>query len=106
MATAAGGSGDGGDDRHSSRGKGKIIVGSHDKSKKMSTWERPMLHYLQRYHEDAIAAGQEPPFGGRYAPSPVLGVSGPLSTTVVCGTNKPQDEAGLVKPSSSPSKDA
>ena len=88
------------------RGKGKTIVGPHDKPKKMSTWERAMLHFLERYHEDAVAAGQEPPFGGRYAPPPVPGVSGPLSTTVAGGINEPQDEAGSAKPSSSSSKDA
>ena len=73
MATAAGGSGDGGGDRRSSRCKGKIIVGPHDKPKKMSTWERAMLRYLERCHEDAVVAGQKSPFGGRYAPPPVLG---------------------------------
>ena len=65
-----------------------------------------MLRYLQKCHEDAVAAGQEPPFGGCYAPQPVSWVSGPLSTTVAGGTNKPHDEVGLVKPLSSPSKDA
>nr|TKW01387.1 hypothetical protein SEVIR_8G176800v2 [Setaria viridis] len=106
MATATGGSADGGDDHCSSRGKGKIIVGPHDKPKKMSTWERAMLCYLERCHEDAIAVGEEPPFGGRYAPPPVPGVSSPLSTTVVGGTNKPHNEAGSLKPSSSPPRDA
>ena len=106
IASNAGGSGDGGGDRRFSCGKGKTIVDPHDKPKKMSTWERAMLCYLQRYHEDVVTVGQKPPFDGRYAPSPVSSVSGPLSTTVAGGTNKLQDEAGSTKPSSSPPKDA
>nr|TKW32161.1 hypothetical protein SEVIR_2G152100v2 [Setaria viridis] len=106
MDSATGGSGDGGSDRRSSRGKGKTIIGPDDKLKKMSTWEKAMLCFLQRRHENAVAAGLKPPFGGRYAPPSVPGVSRPLSTTVARGTNKPQDEAGLAEPSSSPPKDA
>ena len=106
MATAAGGSGDGGGDRRSSHSKGKTIVGPHDKPKKMSMWEKAMLRFQQRHHENAIAAGQEPPFGVRYAPPSVPGVSRPLSTTVSGGTNKPKDEVGSAEPLSSPSKDA
>nr|TKW28102.1 hypothetical protein SEVIR_3G303150v2 [Setaria viridis] len=89
MTSAAGGSGDRGGDRRSSRGKGKTIVGPDDEPKKMSTWEKAMLHFLQRRHENAVAADQEPPFDGRYAPSSVPGVSHLLSTTIVGGTNKP-----------------
>nr|TKV94798.1 hypothetical protein SEVIR_9G319733v2 [Setaria viridis] len=105
IPSATGGSGDGGGDRHSSRGKGKRIVGSHDKPKKMSTREKAMFRYLQRCHEYAVTADQEPPFGGRHAPPPVPDVSDPLSTTVAGGTNKPQDETRSSKHSSSPSKD-
>nr|TKV90402.1 hypothetical protein SEVIR_9G026200v2 [Setaria viridis] len=92
MAFAAGSSGDGGGDRRSSRGKEKIIVDPHDK--KMSIWEKAMLRYLQRCHEDVVAVGHEPPFGGCYAPPPVPDISSPLSTTVAGGTNKSQDEVG------------
>ena len=106
MASATGGSGNGGGDRRSSFGKGKIIVGPQDKPKKMSALEKAMLRYLQKRHEEVIAAGQEPPFGGHYAPPSVPSVSRPLSTTVSGGTNKPQDEAGSAEPSSSPPKDA
>nr|TKW09403.1 hypothetical protein SEVIR_6G092400v2 [Setaria viridis] len=53
MASATGGNGD----RRSSFGKGKIIVGPQDKPKKMSTLEKAMLRYLQKRHEDAVAAG-------------------------------------------------
>ena len=106
MASATGGSGDGGGDRRSSSGKGKIIVGPQHKPKKKSALEKAMLRYLQQRHEEAVAAGQEPPFGGRYAPPSILGVSRPLSITISGGTNKPKDEAGSAEPSSSPSKDA
>ena len=57
MASDAGCTGDGGGDRRSSRGKGKTIVGPHDKPKKMSAWEKAVLHYLRRCHEDVVAAG-------------------------------------------------
>ena len=71
MSTAAGGSGDDGSgDRRSSHSKGKTKVGPPDKPKKMSTWERAMLHYLQGTHVDAVAAREKHPFGGRYAPPP------------------------------------
>ena len=106
MAFAIGGSGDGGGDRGYYYGKVPIIVGPQHKPKKMSVLEKAMLRYLQQRHEEAVAAGQEPPFGGRYAPPSVLGVSRPLSTTVSGGTNKPKDEARSVEPSSSPPKDA
>jgi hypothetical protein len=45
-----------------------------------------MLHYLQGKHVDAIAAGYEPPFGGHYAPPPVLGVVDPPGSTVLGGS--------------------
>jgi hypothetical protein len=106
MASATGGSGDGGGDRGSYYGKVPIIVGPQHKPKKKSALEKAMLRYLQQRHEEAVAAGQEPPFGGRYAPPSVPGVSRPLSTTVSGGTNKPKDEVGSAEPSSSPSKDA
>lgn len=54
MATAAACSGNGGGDRRSSRGKGKIIVGPHDKPKKMNTWERAILRYLERCHKNVV----------------------------------------------------
>ena len=106
MASATGGSGDGGGDRGSYYGKVPIIVGPQHKPKKKSALEKAMLRYLQQRHEEAVAAGQEPPFGGRYAPPSVPGVSRPFSTTVLGGTNKSQDEAGSAEPSSSPPKDA
>ena len=55
--STTGGSGDGGGDRRSSRGKGKTIVGPHDKLKKMIIWEKVMLRFLQRCHENAVPAG-------------------------------------------------
>ena len=107
MASATGGSGDGAGDRRSSCDKGKTIVGPQDKPKKISTLEKAMLRYLQKCHEDAVAAGQEPPFGGRYAPPPIPGVLGSLiSTTIAGGTNKPHDEVASAKASSSLPKDA
>ena len=62
MASATGGSGDGGGDHGSYFGKGKIIVGPQHKPKKMSALEKAMLHHLQQRHEEADAAGQEPLF--------------------------------------------
>jgi len=60
MSTAGGGSGDGGGggDCRSSHGKRKITIAPPNKPKKMSTWERAMLRYLQGIHIDVVAAGQ------------------------------------------------
>ena len=77
MSTAAGGSGDDGSGDRPSPGTGKTKVGPPDMPKKMSTWDRVMLRYLQGKHVDAIAAGEEPPFGGRYAPPPAPSVADP-----------------------------
>ena len=74
MDTAAGGSGDDGRGNHRcSAGKGKTQVKSQPKPKMSTTWHRAMVRYLQGKHEDAVAAGEEPPFDGRYAPPPVAG---------------------------------
>ena len=101
MSTAAGGSGDGGrGDRGSSHGKGKITNAPPDKPKKMSTWERAMLRFLQAKHVQDVAAGLEPPFGGLYAPPADPSVGDPLRTT----TN-PQSASKKAKPSSSRHKD-
>ena len=74
MQSATGGSGDGGGNPP---GKGKTTVGPPGKPKRISTLERAMLRYLQVKHEDAVASGEEPPFGGRYAPPPVSGQTTP-----------------------------
>jgi len=75
MASAAGGSGSGGGDRRSSRGKGKTPLGPHEKTKKVGAWERAMLRYMDKEHEKCVARGEEPPFDieewrRAYAPSP------------------------------------
>ena len=88
MDTAAGGSGDDGrGNRRSSAGKGKTQVNPQPKPKKQGAWERAMIRYLQGQHEDAVAAGEEPPFGGRYAPPPVPGQTTPPPDT----NNTPKD---------------
>ena len=48
-----------------------------------------MLCYLQGKHVDAVAAGEEPPFGGRYAPPPAPSVADPPapSNTILGGSN-------------------
>ena len=101
MSTAAGGSGDGGGggDRRSSHSNGKTTIAPPDKPKKMSTWERAMLRYLQGKHIDAVAAGQEPPFCGLYAPPADPSVADPPRTT------NPQGASKKAKPSSSRHKD-
>ena len=90
MESATGGSGEGGENPP---GKGKITVGPPDKPKKMSTWQRAMLRYLQGKHEDAVAAGEEPPFGGRYAPPLVSGqtIPTPSRDKLQPSSSKPKD---------------
>lgn len=61
MASAAGGSGGGQDNRRSSRGKDKNQVGPKvDKPSK--NWLTAQLRYLEATHEEYVAAGEEPPF--------------------------------------------
>ena len=107
MSTAAGGTGDDGSgDRRSSHNKGKTKVGAPDKPKKMSTLERAMLHYLQGVHVDAVAAGEEPPFGGRYAPPPpVSSVATPPSSTILGASTNPHSDSVKAKPVSPRHKD-
>ena len=90
MDTAAGVSDDdgGGNRRRSSAAKGKAQVNPQPKPKKKGAWERAMLPYLQGKHEDAVAAGEEPPFGGRYSPPQVLGQTTPPPAT---NNNTPKD---------------
>jgi hypothetical protein len=57
MASVAGGHGAGGGDRRLSRGKGKTPVDLHEKSKKPGAFERAMLHYLEKEHEEYVAKG-------------------------------------------------
>jgi hypothetical protein len=75
MASAAGGSGAGGGDRCSPRGKGKTPVGPHEKSKKPGAWVRAQLRYLEKEHKQYVTRGEEPPFcledlSKSYTPSP------------------------------------
>ena len=65
MSTAAGESEDDGSGDRPSPGTEKTKVRPPNKPKKMSTWERAMLRYLQGKYEDDVAAGEEPPFSGR-----------------------------------------
>ena len=90
MESATGGSKEGGGNPP---GKGKITVRSPDKPKKMSTWQRAMLRQLEGKHEDAVAAGEEPPFGGRYAPPPVPGQTTPTPSRdkLQPSSSKPKD---------------
>ena len=61
MASAAGGSDGGRDNRRSSRGKDKNPVGPKvDKPSK--AWLTAQLRYLEATHEEYVAAGEEPPF--------------------------------------------
>jgi hypothetical protein len=101
MDAAAGGSGDGGGNQ-SSHAKGKTQVAPHVKPKKKGAWERAMLRYLQRCHEDDVAAGLKPPFGGRFAPPAAPSEIAPTPSTN--NINQPSELAK--KPSSSTSKDA
>jgi hypothetical protein len=57
MADAVGGSGAGGGDCGSSKGKGKTPVGPHEKSKKPGAWVRAQLRYLEKEHEQYVAGG-------------------------------------------------
>ena len=103
MSIAAGGSGDDGSGDHPSPGMGKTKVGPPDKLKKMSTWERATLRYLQGKHVDAVVAGEEPPFGGRYAPPPAPSVADPPTpnSTVLGGSTNPQRGSMKAKHASS-----
>ena len=102
MSTAAGGSEDDGSGDRPSSGTGKTKVGPPNKPKKMSTWERVMLRYLQGKHIDVVTAWEEPPFGGRYAPPPAPSFADPPapSNTVLGGSN-PQRGSMKAKPASS-----
>ena len=40
-----------------------------------------MIRYLQGQHEDAVAMGEEPPFGGCYAPPSVSSQTTPPPDT-------------------------
>ena len=60
MASAAGGSGGGQDNRRSSLGKGKKQVDPFDKPTKR--WLAEQHRYLEATHEQFVAAGEEPPF--------------------------------------------
>jgi len=73
MSSAAGGSGDAGG--HPS--KGKRPLGSNTKANKPGAFERAMLRFLQKEHEKCVARGEEPPFGGRYAPPSTAVVQAP-----------------------------
>ena len=96
MSTAAGGSGDDGSGDRPSPGTRKTKVGPPDKMKKMSTRKRAIRRYLQGKHVDVVAAGEEPPFGGRYAPPPAPSVADPPAP----GSN-PQRGSMKAKPASS-----
>ena len=66
-----------------------------------------MLRYLQGKHVDVVAAGEEPPFGGRYAPPPAPSVADPptLSNTVLGGSNRQRGSMKAKPASSSRHKD-
>ena len=66
-----------------------------------------MLHYLQGVHVDVVAAGEEPPFGGRYAPPPAPSVADPpaRSNTVLGGSNRQRGSMKAKPASSSRHKD-
>ena len=98
MATVAGGSGAGaGGGRRCSSGTPPVVP---QKPKKPSAWEKACIRYLEAVHVECVARGEEPPFGGRYAPP--TGTGGSSQTAVVGGANTPP----TTKPPSSPSKDA
>jgi len=61
MASAAGGSGGGQDNRRLSRGKGNNQVGPKE-YKPSKHWLRAQLCYLEATHEEYVAAGEEPLF--------------------------------------------
>ena len=88
MDTAAGGSGDDGRGNHRfSACKEKTQVNPQPKPRKKGVLERAMIRYLQGKHEDAVVAGEEPPFGGLYAPPPVPGQTTPPTNK----NNTPKD---------------
>jgi len=66
---SAGGSGAGEGRKQSSRDKNKSPVSAAEKPKKLGAVERAMIRFVEAYHVKCVAAGEEPPFGGRYAPS-------------------------------------
>ena len=66
MASVAGGSGDNGG---SDRGRGNT-EDPHGKFKLSPAFRKACLRYLEKKHEKCVAAGEEPPFGGRYASAP------------------------------------
>ena len=69
------------------------------KPKQPTTWERACIRYLEANHVECVARGEEPPFGGRYAPSTDPG--GSSQTAVVDGANTPP----TIKPPSLSPKD-
>ena len=71
----------------------------------MSTWTRALIRFLEGKHVDAVAAGEEPPFGGLYGPPPVPSVGDPPTSTILGGSTKAQGDSKKVKPSSSRHKD-
>jgi hypothetical protein len=82
MSTAAAGGGEdgnGGGDHDSSYYKGNNTNATPD-PKKMSTLGIGMLRHLQGRTADAIARGEEPPWGGLYAPPADLCVVNPPTT--------------------------
>lgn len=83
MDTTAGGSGDddGRGNYRFSTGKGKTQVSPQLKPKTQGGLERAMVWYLQRWHENVVAAGEKPPFGGHYSPPPDLGQATPPPDT-------------------------
>ena len=73
MASAAGGSDDGGGDRCPSREKDTTLIGR--RCKKPSVFHRATLHYLEKKYRECVARGEEPPFDlenllRRYGSSP------------------------------------
>ena len=89
MASAAGGSGLGGDDHCPSGGKSKTPVGPHVRSKKPGAFERAALRYLEKEYRECVARGKEPPFDledmlRHYGPSPPNPeVAAPLSSSAL-----------------------
>jgi hypothetical protein len=71
MSTAAaGGGGEDGNGGGDPKGKN---TNTAPNPKKMTTFQRGMLHYLQGKTADAIARGEDPPYGGLYAPGGLYG---------------------------------
>jgi hypothetical protein len=70
MSTAAAGGGEDGNGGGDPKGKN---TNTAPDPKKMTTFKRGILRYLQGKTADAIARGEDPPWNGLYAPGGLYG---------------------------------